>query len=319
MNKVYLDSKNELLKVSVIIPTYNGSNTILRAVHSVLNQTYSNFELIIVDDCSKDNTFEVIKSIKDERVKVLRHKNNRGGSAARNTGIKKAKGEYIAFLDDDDEWVKEKLASQIEYLESKDHLQWKAVLCSHMILSGDKWREVIQTKEGDLRKDIFLMQVSLAAGSCLMVRREVFNDIGLFNESYLRHQDMEFVLRYLRKYKLAVVREPLAKIYGHSGNVSGQKMLEVKSKFLKDFEKDINSFGEETARKIYARQWLQVSKHYALDGDIKNTFKYLFKSLSYTVLFSNKYRGIILENYIALPYHLFKGIIKRFKSNYGSN
>jgi len=188
-----------------------------------------------------------------------------------------------------------------------------------MILSGDKWREVIQTKEGDLRKDIFLMQVSLAAGSCLMVRREVFNDIGLFNESYLRHQDMEFVLRYLRKYKLAVVREPLAKIYGHSGNVSGQKMLEVKSKFLKDFEKDINSFGEETARKIYARQWLQVSKHYALDGDIKNTFKYLFKSLSYTVLFSNKYRGIILENYIALPYHLFKGIIKRFKSNYGSN
>jgi hypothetical protein len=87
-------------------------------------------------------------------------------------------------------------------------------------------------------------------------------------------------------------------------------MLEVKSKFLKDFEKDINSFGEETARKIYARQWLQVSKHYALDGDIKNTFKYLHTSLSYGILFSNKYKFLILENYIALPYHLLKGLIK---------
>ena len=310
--------KNSSL-VSVIIPTYNGSNTILRAINSVLNQTYSNLELIIVDDCSKDNTFEVIKSIKDKRVRVLRHKNNKGGSAARNTGIKEAKGEYIAFLDDDDEWLSEKVEKQVKYLRSKDSSLYKGVVCSYMILSGKKWRTVIQTKEGDLREGIFLMRLSLAAGSCLMVRKEIFNDIGMFDESYLRHQDMEFVLRYLRKYKLAVVREPLAKIYGHSGNVSGQKMLEVKSKFLKDFEKDINSFGEETARKIYARQWLQVSKHYALDGDIKNTFKYLFKSLSYTVLFSNKYRGIILENYIALPYHLFKGIIKRFKSNYGSN
>ena len=301
--------KNSSL-VSVIIPTYNGSNTILRAINSVLNQTYSNLELIIVDDCSKDNTFEVIKSVGDKRVKVLRHKKNRGGSAARNTGIKEAKGEYIAFLDDDDEWLSEKVEKQVEYLKNKESSLCKGVVCSYMILSGKKWRTVIQTKEGDLREDIFLMRLSLAAGSCLMVRKEIFNDIGMFDESYLRHQDMEFVLRFLRKYKLAVVREPLAKIYGHSGNVSGQKMLEVKSKFLKDFEKDINSFGEETARKIYARQWLQVSKHYALDGDIKNTFKYLHTSLSHGILFSNKYKFLILENYIALPYHLLKGLIK---------
>ncbi len=296
--------------VSVIIPTYNGESTILRAINSVLNQTYSNLELIIVDDCSKDNTFEVVKNVKDKRVKVLRHKKNRGGSAARNTGIKEAKGEYIAFLDDDDEWLNEKVEKQVEYLKSKESSLYKGVVCSHMILSGKKWRTVIQTKEGDLREDIFLMRLSLAAGSCLMVSRYVFNDIGMFNESYLRHQDMEFVLRYLRKYKLGVMEEPLAKIYGHSGNVSGEKMLEVKKKFLKDFEKDINSFDKKIAKKIYARQWLQVSKHYALDGDIKNTFKYLYTSLSYGILFSNRYKFLILENYIALPYHLLKGLIK---------
>lgn len=297
--------------VSVIIPTYNGESTILRAINSVLNQTYSNLELIVVDDCSKDNTFEVVKNVKDKRVKVLRHKENRGGSAARNTGIKEAKGEYIAFLDDDDEWLSEKVEKQVEYLKSKESSLYKGVVCSHMILSGKKWRTVIQTKEGDLREDILLMRLSLAAGSCLMVNRYVFNDIGMFNESYLRHQDMEFVLRYLRKYKLGVMEEPLAKIYGHSGNVSGEKMLEVKSKFLKDFEKDINSFGKKVAKKIYARQWLQVSKHYALDGDIKNTFKYLHTSLSYGILFSNRYKFLILENYIALPYHLLKGLVKR--------
>ena len=165
--------KNSSL-VSVIIPTYNGSNTILRAINSVLNQTYSNLELIIVDDCSKDNTFEVVKNVKDKRVKVLRHKKNRGGSAARNTGIKEAKGEYIAFLDDDDEWLSEKVEKQVEYLKNKESSLYKGVVCSHMILSGKKWRTVIQTKEGDLREDIFLMRLSLAAGSCLMVSRYVF-------------------------------------------------------------------------------------------------------------------------------------------------
>jgi glycosyltransferase involved in cell wall biosynthesis len=301
--------------VSVVMPTYNGGKTIQRAIKSVLKQEYPNLELIVVDDASKDNTIEIVEGIKDTRIRIVKHSTNRNGSAARNTGIKNSKGEYIAFLDDDDEWLPEKLSEQIKYLEEKDPSIFKAVVSSYSIESGKGWREVIQKQEGDITKEIFLMQISLAAGSNLLIHRDVVKEIGLFNEKYLRHQDMEFVLRYLRIFKLATIPIPLSLIHGHSGRVSGEKMLRVKERFLKDFQKDIEKLGRKISKRIYARQWLQVSKHYSLDGDIRNTLKYLFESLSYGLLFSNRCKILILENYIALPYHLLKGLIKKGQSD----
>jgi glycosyltransferase involved in cell wall biosynthesis len=99
--------------VSVIIPTYNRAHLIGRAIQSVLKQTYQDFEVIVVDDGSIDNTEEVVKKIQENRVYYYKHDKNKGGSAARNTGISLAKGEYIAFQDSDDEWLPEKLEKQI--------------------------------------------------------------------------------------------------------------------------------------------------------------------------------------------------------------
>lgn len=106
--------------VSVIIPTYNRAHLVGRAIQSVLNQTYKDFELIIVDDGSTDNTEDIIKKYqkKDERIKYIRRKKNKGGSVARNTGINAAIGEYIAFLDSDDEWLTEKLERQMKVFKS---------------------------------------------------------------------------------------------------------------------------------------------------------------------------------------------------------
>jgi glycosyltransferase involved in cell wall biosynthesis len=104
--------------VSIIIPTYNRSRLLARAVKSVLNQTYQNFELIIVDDASTDNTEEVVGSFNDERIKYVRHEKNKGEAVARNTGIKAARGEYIASHDSDDEWLHEKLAKRIRAFEN---------------------------------------------------------------------------------------------------------------------------------------------------------------------------------------------------------
>ncbi len=306
--------KNPL--VSVVMPTYNGSKGIKRAILSVLNQSYSNFEIIVVDDCSTDNTVEEVSKIKDGRIKVYRHSENRNGSAARNTGIRASRGEYVAFLDDDDEWLKDKLSKQVEYLSEKDSLDWGGVLVSHKILYGGKYRSVVLEKEGDISKEIYLMQRSLAAGSSLMVRKSVFDDVGLFNEEYLRHQDLEFVLRFLKKYKLGVMKEVLSVIHGHSGRVSGEKMLSVKERFLKDFKEDIEAFGKKTSRKIYARQYLQIAKHFALDANAKMTLKYLHKSLSYGLLFSNRFKILILENYFALPFYFLKALIVK-DSNHG--
>ncbi|RLF83553.1 glycosyl transferase, partial [Thermococci archaeon] len=103
--------------VSVIIPTYNRANLLKRAIASVLNQTFTDFELIVVDDASPDNTPEVVRSINDGRIRYVRLKKNSGGPVARNTGIRKARGRFIALLDDDDEWLPNRLELQIKKFE----------------------------------------------------------------------------------------------------------------------------------------------------------------------------------------------------------
>ena len=102
--------------VSVIIPTHNRADLVPLAIQSVLQQTYTNLECIVVDDASTDNTEETVRTIIDERIIYLRHENNKHASAARNTGIKYARGEFIAFLDDDDEWLPTKLEKQVPFL-----------------------------------------------------------------------------------------------------------------------------------------------------------------------------------------------------------
>jgi len=100
--------------ISVIIPAYNAAKYIKNTVESVLKQTYQNFEIIIVDDASSDNTVEVVNSIKDERIKLIRHARNQGPGAARNTALDAAKGEYVTFLDSDDEWLPQRLEKMLE-------------------------------------------------------------------------------------------------------------------------------------------------------------------------------------------------------------
>ena len=107
--------------VSIIMPTYNCGSFIKKTIESVLNQTYKNWELIIVDDCSKDNTEEVVKKIKDKRIKYYKLKQNSGAAVARTESMKKAKGYYMAFLDSDDLWYPEKLEKQIKFMEDNNY------------------------------------------------------------------------------------------------------------------------------------------------------------------------------------------------------
>ena len=109
-------SKGNRSLVSTIIPTHNRSKMLNRSINSVLNQTYSAIECIVIDDGSTDNTVDVIETQKDDRLIYVSHKSNRGASAARNTGIRHSNGEYISFLDDDDEWLPTKLEKQVELL-----------------------------------------------------------------------------------------------------------------------------------------------------------------------------------------------------------
>lgn len=110
---------NEL--VSVIMPSYNTAQYISNSINSVLSQTYTNWELLIVDDCSTDNSLEIINSFKDQRIRVLQNEKNSGAAISRNFALREAKGKWIAFLDSDDIWAKDKLQKQIKFMEENGY------------------------------------------------------------------------------------------------------------------------------------------------------------------------------------------------------
>ena len=107
--------------VSIIMPSWNTGEFIAESIQSVLNQTYTNWELIIIDDCSSDDTDQIIESFNDERIKYLKNEKNCGAALTRNRGLREARGEWIAFLDSDDLWMPEKLEHQIDFMKKNGY------------------------------------------------------------------------------------------------------------------------------------------------------------------------------------------------------
>ncbi len=184
-------------KVSVIIPTYNRIQTIERAINSVLNQTFQNFEILIIDDASTDNTSELIKSISDSRLRYHKLSENSGGGAARNKGIELSTGDYLAFLDSDDEWKSNMLDACIERFQN---LYNQAVIIFSKLLMDNKVTRKIFPESiyqgGDLSEYIFC-QHGLVSTITLFMPIDVAKNI-MFKEKLIKHQDYDFVLRAYR-------------------------------------------------------------------------------------------------------------------------
>jgi len=192
-------------KVSTIIPTYNRANLLRRAIESVLDQTYRDFELIVVDDGSTDSTEGVVKAFNDNRIRYIRHMMNRGLSSARNTGIKNANGEYVAFLDTDDEWLPEYLDIMISAMAreiKQAGLAFAAFYCidpdTGVVLNIRKQQKK-QRKKGS----------SIGFPSRWIIRKEVFEKVGIFDEEISLLSDVEASFRILKHYKAIYVDKPL--------------------------------------------------------------------------------------------------------------
>jgi len=205
--------------ISVIIPTYNRVHTIARCVESIIMQTYKNIEIIIVDDFSDDDTRSVVNTINDERVQYYCLSENSGACVARNYGINKAKGKYIAFQDSDDVWSPNKLERQLEIL-----LTQKAdiVFCS-MKRIDEETNEFIDffpnSMESHFIKSEELLKGNLVSTQTLLGRRECFLDV-LFNPNMPRFQDWELAIRLLRKYSIYYSNEILVDVFLQADSIS---------------------------------------------------------------------------------------------------
>jgi len=223
-------------EVSVIIPTFNRSALLQDALKSVLGQTFQDFEVIVVDNSSKDNTGEVVRSFHDPRIKLFEIDNEGVIARSRNYGLKEAKGEFIAFLDDDDMWLPEKLEAQLNYL--KEHPEYSAVYSNTWIVAdNDSKRRLYLKPEGFRKGDIFsdLLKENIIPQLTLLIRREVFERVGLLNEdpSLRCVEDYEYMLRVAMVFKVGFIEAPLTIYRLHPGGAgSKQNFAKLKQRAL---------------------------------------------------------------------------------------
>jgi len=238
-------------EVSIVIPTYNRANFLEKAVQSVLNQTFKDFELIIVDDGSVDNTKEVIKQYveKDPRVKYFYQKNSGGTSVPRNVGIENSKGSYLAFLDSDDQWLPEKLEKQVLFFKNTKDKQLGFLDCGALVINASDESIIAKYKlPYSYRGNIFekiLKNNFILTPSGIFIKRIVLETIGKFDEDFKMLTDWDLYLRISKNYNFDFINESLFKYYVHKENIT--KTLDRKE-IIKDvinlFEKHKNDYSQ---------------------------------------------------------------------------
>lgn len=244
--------------VSVVIPTFSRPIFLQRCVNSVLNQSYSNIEIFVVDDNNPDTearkeTEKTMSLFADNpKVFYLQHEKNRNGSAARNTGWNAAKGIYITFLDDDDEIAKNKIEKQVECLEHLDE-SWGMCYTGYKLIKEHGDNQISSEKRcGNCYVDALMRTMFMGSGSNLFLRKSVVDEIGGYDESFIRNQDVEFLARACEKYKLAYVDDVLLTIY-QEGARTKRSFEEIDSyaiHYLLKFKGRIDALEKNSRKKV---------------------------------------------------------------------
>ncbi len=267
---------NEL--VTVIVPTYKRNKILKRAISSVLNQSYNNFELLIINDDIKSDRIvkDVLNEFNDPRIRYFNNSRTKGANGARNTGILNAKGEFIAFLDDDDEWLENKLEVQTKCLNNKQD-SFGGVYSGYLIERNNKWYEYFGLKEGRLLKEIILDNIKICAGSNLLIKKYVIKKVGLWDEELLRQQDLEFLIRFLTHYDLAFDKNVVTKIYGHN-TPNPKKAFDEREKYLVKMSSYLNLLSEKERKKFYSDHYRRQLLFLFKLNDFKLAFNYWKKA-----------------------------------------
>lgn len=196
--------------ISIILPTYNRANIIMKAIDSVLAQTYTNWELIVIDDGSTDNTQEKVNTINDPRIIYIKLEANKGANYARNYGCKMAKGKYLAFIDSDNYWMEKKLEKQLNFLENTaDDVAF--VFCQIKQIDGDSIAIIPNGSFDTDNLEATMRKYNVIDTNAVLIKKEVFEKLGEFDESMPRLQDYELFYRIIvvHRYKVKYIAEIL--------------------------------------------------------------------------------------------------------------
>lgn len=220
-------------QVSVVLPTYNRAYCLSRAVESVLRQTFSDIELIVVDDCSTDDTQSYLATIADPRLRVLKHDVNKGGAAARNTGIAAARAPVIAFQDSDDEWLVTMLEKQMAR-RAELGPEYGASYCGKVVHGrsesgrlGPRYVNYMPMADRIVVEGDILLEVikhAIVSTQTLVVRKDILDRVGGFDESLRVGLDWELTVRIARVTKFAFVEEPLCMTFLMNDSITHRRL-----------------------------------------------------------------------------------------------
>ena len=279
--------------MSVIITTYHNEKLLNRAVESVLHQTYERIELIVVDDNPPEsNARKATEAVMEKypQAVYLKHSENRNGAAARNTGIRAAKGEYIAFLDNDDVYFSGHVADCVNILE--EHPEYGAVLCGVVKVGGGICWDLIPAVTGDAVKELFLRETALGTGSNIFVRTFLVKDIKGFDESFQRHQDVEFCIRLFSKCRTFGLPEVqiVKGIDGFSNIPDFERFLQTKKHFIAKFRGEIEALNEQEQKRYFSGQYSSLLYTACREGNRKQ--------IQWSVSELQKYRNLSGKEYL---------------------
>jgi len=283
--------------VSIIIPTYNAEKYVKRCLDSVFLQQYDDIEVIVINDGSTDKSKNILEEYHRD-IRII-HQKNMGPSAARNTGILNARGEYVAFLDADDMWVQGKIQKQLKVFRSKEGIG--LVGCGYFII--DKDDVVIKQVEGASFKDINelldrwkISSIPCGSSSGVIVHRKCFDVVGMFDESLRGAEDRDMWLRIAKSFNIEILKEPLTCIRKHENNSCKniEMMMGNQKKFVKK-----NLSEESTIMKMKAYGYIHwdAAQEYYVKGNRSAAFiNSLISILYYPVKVNpsdNKYRLLL--------------------------
>lgn len=304
--------------VSVIITTYHNEEYLPRAIDSVLGQSYSEIELIVVDDNppgsrSRQATERLMEGY--PQAVYLRHPENRNGAAARNTGIHAATGEYIAFLDNDDVYFRGHIGKCVEILNQ--HPECGGVVCGVVkVREGICWDRILPV-QGEFVKQLFFSETALGTGSNLFVRAELVKAIGGFDESFLRHQDVEFAVRiYSEKPPVILPEVQIVKgMDGFSNTPDFDRFLETKRHFSEKFQDKIEKLSEEESNRYYSSQYSALLYAACVSGQRDKILWTVQKLRNYRKLKKKEVLLLVLQRFhLFFLYERFKRMVKKKKS-----
>ena len=307
--------EQETKKVSIIIPTYKRAKYIERAIKSILEQTYKNIEIIIVDDNNPDtedrkNMQKIMQQYKENsKIIYIQHEKNKNGAAARNTGLKIAKGDYITFLDDDDYFLKNRLEILVKSLEEKK--EYNAAFTGVIFTTNGKITKKLEAKNPPSEEEALLkLEAFFGTGSNMFFRAEAIKKVGEFDETFLRHQDFEFMVRYfeLGEKILAVNKFLVVKTNDNIINRPNiDKLLPIREQYLKKFENNIKKYNE---KEIYSKNYMDLLMNVVQNHNLKK-YKLIKSKLE-------KYKKMKIKDkiYLVLVYIYNFKIIQKIRKPY---